>query len=126
MSGDGLRVLVVDDDPVLRLMTTHMLKSVGPVVSSAESVAQASRQMAEADFDVVVCDYLMPGETGLALAEVCAERSIGFILLTGRTEDDYIDDPRFPLVGTHLTKPVSTDDLVNAVRARAGTTGSST
>ena len=105
-------------------MTTHMLRPVCTDVRSAESVADAGRQMAEHDFDVVVCDYLMPAVTGLALAEVCHEQSIGFILLTGTTEDDYVDDPRLSLVDAHLTKPVSTDDLVDAVRAHAETTTS--
>lgn len=108
-------VLIVEDDPVLQLMTAHILKNALVETTVASSVAEARDYLASGHADVVVADYLMPGEDGLALIPDCAERGIPFILLSGTAEEDYASDPRFDGVMAHLTKPASSQDLQAAV-----------
>jgi DNA-binding response OmpR family regulator/predicted Ser/Thr protein kinase len=61
----GLRVLVVDDDPAVRLLLRRMLERKGFEVSVAESGAAALLATQGQDFDLVITDLSMPGMSGL-------------------------------------------------------------
>jgi CheY-like chemotaxis protein len=64
---DGIRVLVVDDEPDICDVTAWLLKSYGAVVEAAPSAAVARARIAARPFDVLLCDLNMPGEDGLSL-----------------------------------------------------------
>ncbi len=109
------KVLVVDDDAVSRLMLTHILVNEGYEVSEAESAAQALECFADNPTALVICDYHMPGGSGLEIVEHFVERSVPFVLLTGVAEHEQVDDPRADLVSAYLTKPVSSQDLADVI-----------
>lgn len=64
----ALRVLVVDDDPALRLLLKTTFEAVHLTVDLAGSVAEAREAVAHKRPNVIVLDVSMPGEDGLALA----------------------------------------------------------
>ncbi|HET8946766.1 MAG TPA: ATP-binding protein [Candidatus Polarisedimenticolia bacterium] len=69
------RVLIVDDEPVLRELLTDLLKSAGHTVESARDGRAALRLALETSFDVILSDLKMPGLDGQGLYEaVCKER----------------------------------------------------
>ncbi len=109
------KVLVVDDDAVSRLMLSHILANENYEVSEAESAAQALESFADNPTSLVVCDYHMPGGSGLEIVEHFVAQSVPFILLTGVAEHEQLDDPRADLVSAYLTKPVSSHDLADAI-----------
>ena len=102
------RALVVDDDIVSLIVIRHMLESLGLDVTQCPDVASARAVLAHQRFHVVVTDYLMPDETGLALLD---ESDAPIVLLSGVVDRDDSDDPRMGAVSAHLTKPVSSEDL---------------
>jgi len=61
---DGLRILVVDDHPVNRLVLTEIFTHLGGVVSVAEDGAQALSTSSVDHFDLVCLDRHMPGLSG--------------------------------------------------------------
>ena len=64
-----VRIMVVDDTEHVRRMLRHMLELDGfQVVAEAGSAAGALAQVADADPDVVVIDYMMPDVDGLEAA----------------------------------------------------------
>jgi len=65
----SLRVLVVDDHPVNRLVLSELLKELGCAVSVAEDGAQALSTSAVDHFDLICLDRHMPGLTGDEVAE---------------------------------------------------------
>lgn len=69
-SGIGARVLVVDDEPVLREMVGTMLEAVGLVAETASSAEQALERARADAFDLLVIDWHLGGMTGL---ELCRE-----------------------------------------------------
>src|SRR5947208_1760954 len=67
----GASVLVVDGDDAARGRLAAMLERLGYEVECADSAAAARAHLARNPFDVLLCDFGMPGESGLQLiAEV--------------------------------------------------------
>lgn len=112
------QLLIVDDDPVARLLLRHMLERLDHNVVDADSVDNALAKMSETTFDMIVCDYLMPVRNGLDLLEEhvsISTRRLPFILLTGELRRDDLDDERVAGVNAYLTKPVSSNELSRVV-----------
>lgn len=81
--------LLVDDDPVGSIVTTHQLERLGLIITRAASVKEAKAFAASAQFDVFVVDYLLPDGDGPSLvAALKKERSAPakFLALTANAE----------------------------------------
>jgi len=65
MSGEGMRILIVEDDPGLRFTMTDALEEKGFAVTGASSGTEAIRLLHGAPFDVVVTDLRLPGADGM-------------------------------------------------------------
>ncbi|MBH8581905.1 response regulator [Bisbaumannia pacifica] len=84
------RVLVVDDDPVIRELLGSYLIRDNHEVLSAETAAEAETLLDQYPTDLVLLDIRLPDKDGLTLTrELRARSEIGIILITGR--DDEID-----------------------------------
>jgi two-component system phosphate regulon response regulator OmpR len=94
MSGDPAHILLVDDDARLRALLGRFLGEHGFRITMAENAAEARDKLRFMDFDLMVLDVMMPGETGLAFTEdLRADRSpsMPILLLTARgTPEDII------------------------------------
>jgi two-component system, OmpR family, phosphate regulon response regulator OmpR len=109
MPDDAPHLLIVDDDTRIRELLQKFLSGKGFRVTTAADAAEARRKLEGLDFDLLVLDVMMPGETGLALTKSLREiRDIPVILLTARAEaesriagleagaDDYLPKPFEP------------------------------
>lgn len=118
------RSLVVDDDPVSQLVVQHVLIKEGWSVVTASSMAEALDVIAAVDepLSIVICDYHMPGGSGLDLFEALRDRGIDapFLLLTGIGEQAEVLDDRVDDVAGFLTKPVHSTDLLAAISSALG------
>lgn len=63
----GARILVVEDDPVVRTSIAESLQALGHYVTQAADGAQALEQLERERPDLMITDYLMPGITGAEL-----------------------------------------------------------
>jgi PAS domain S-box-containing protein len=63
---EGLRILLVEDNPTNRLIATHMLESLGACVETAENGALGVEAMQTRHFDVVFMDIQMPVMDGIS------------------------------------------------------------
>ncbi len=61
------KILLVDDDELLRSLLKDVLEEMGHRCSGAGNVFQAREILAKERFDIVLSDFNMPGETGLDL-----------------------------------------------------------
>ncbi len=102
------RVLLVDDEELVRLSTADMLADLGYDVVEAASGEQALRVLNETPIDLLVTDHLMPGMTGVDLAQEVRRRSpqMPVLLVSGFAEVCGLDAalPR-------LVKPFRKDEL---------------
>lgn len=104
-------VLIVDDDPVSRMLLSHMLRSSGHEVTEAADGNEALATIGAGAFDLVISDEEMPGKTGREVrTELGADFVTPFVLLTGTMlEPSEIDEA--PGIVACLTKPVASMDL---------------
>lgn len=83
------KVMVVDDDPILRKITVMALQRDGMEVSDAESGAQAL-DLYDDSFDVLVLDLMMPDMDGVTLLErmQAINPAVKAAFLTARHDQD--------------------------------------
>jgi CheY-like chemotaxis protein len=120
VAATGLRVLLVDDDPLLLESLTHTVNFDGHAVvcaaNAAEGLAQAERANASAQpFDVVITDLTMQGMDGLALAEQLKTRGLAHhvVLLTG-WGSDLLDEAEPP---DHVDQVMAKPPRLSALRS---------
>lgn len=111
--GDGVRVLLVEDNVQVRSFAEDLLKDLGCVVVSAESGDQARQRLEEEEVDIVLSDIVMPGMSGIELAaEIARVRPhLPVVLATGYSEQAARGNARLPIV----LKPYSASDLSTAL-----------
>lgn len=102
-------VLVVDDDRKIRSLLVQFMVEEGFFVSAAEDAKQAREQMKKFEFDLLIVDVMMPGESGLSFTEkVKTTHTTPVLMLTAMGEvedrikglehgaDDYLPKPFEP------------------------------
>lgn len=113
-----VRILVVDDDPALRVLLTDYLAASGFVVDTASDGVEMHQRLAQAVPDAIVLDLMLPGQDGLSLARELRKTSdIPILMLSARGEE--IDRVVGLEVGAddYLAKPFSPRELLARLRA---------
>jgi two-component system chemotaxis response regulator CheY len=87
-----MKVLLVDDDPVMRLAVCAALEAAGHSVLEAAGGAEALALAADADIDVLLLDVVLDDEDGAAVAAALRAlphlSQVPLVFLTGRAEAD--------------------------------------
>ena len=109
MEKNKYHILVVDDDDKIRLLIKEYLSNKGYLVSTAENADKAKIKIDIFNFNLIILDVMMPGQSGYELTkELKASKNIPIILLTAKGEvenrihgleigaDDYIGKPFDP------------------------------
>jgi len=114
-TGNGAKVLVVDDDPVVGQLAAEMLESAGyRAVAVAEPEAALDRLGGDEQFDAVLSDVLMPGSmNGVDLAREIRRRwpDLPVLLASGYAGSVDAEWQGFPI----LHKPFATSELAVAI-----------
>ena len=101
----GLRILLVEDDPLIRLDLESSLAELGASVTAASDVRKALTALEAAKLDFAVLDFELGAETSEPIAEAARAHNIPFLYLSGYSEHDERFS-RWP--GTRvLAKPLS-------------------
>src|SRR5690606_34779170 len=99
-------IVVVDDDPGVRVLLSRLLKECGYDVSGAESGPELERVLQSRSVDLVLLDIMLGQESGLDICRMIRERSqVPIIMISARGQeqdrvagldlgaDDYIPKP---------------------------------
>ncbi len=109
----GLRILIADDEAIIRMGLRAMLADLGhTVVGAARDGQQAVEMAREQRPDLAILDIRMPRLDGLeAAAALWAERPLPIVLLTAYSDRETVERAREGAVLAYLTKPVKEADL---------------
>ncbi|MCZ7555784.1 MAG: sigma-54 dependent transcriptional regulator [Bacteroidia bacterium] len=113
----NLRILVVDDEPDLRLGLTRLLTPTGAVIASAASAEEALAQLASSPVDLVISDIRMPGRSGVDLLRdiKATHPAVEVILVTGFGTIELAVECLHAGAANFLTKPFDNDEILQTV-----------
>ena len=117
-------VLVVDDEPNIRLSLEFLMRKAGFAVRSAADGEEALAAIAEAPPDLVLLDVTMPRKSGYEVCEAVradpALAGVRILMLTARGRD--IEREKGLAMGAddYVTKPFSTQDVLARAKALLG------
>jgi len=113
-----VHILVVDDDRRLRELLRKYLTEQGFRVTSAQDAKAARRCLGALQFDLLVLDVMMPGETGLEFAGWLRSNSnVPILMLTAMTETEDRISGLEAGVDDYLPKPFEPRELVLRIRS---------
>ncbi len=115
--GDARRVVVAEDETLIRLDIVETLKEAGyDVVGEAPDGETAVRLVGELEPDVVVMDVKMPGMDGISAAEkIMGDRSCAVVMLTAFSQTELVERARDAGAMAYVVKPFTTADLLPAL-----------
>ena len=136
MEKNSFHILVVDDDIKIKELIKQFLNEKGFIVSTASNAEEAKTKIDIFDFNLIVLDVMMPGQSGYELTkEIKESRNIPIILLTAKGEvenrihgleigaDDYLGKPFDPqelllriknVIRSNLNKGVSISNKIGS------------
>lgn len=118
--GEPLAILLVEDEPVVRMVAADVLFDAGYRVVEVSDADEALRLLnLRADLQVLVTDVKMPGKlSGVELAFVVAKRwpNVGIVVSSGHAQPKPGD---LPIGAIFLPKPYYPSQLVDAVASFA-------
>ena len=89
LSDDAPHLLIIDDDRRIRELLSRYLGEHGFRVSVASDAAAARRKLNSMEFDLLIVDVMMPGETGVSLTKSLREtHAVPVLMLTALAETD--------------------------------------
>ena len=115
MSGE--KILVVDDEEMIRDLCSHILSAEGYQVTTASNGTAAFEELKQNDMDMLVTDIKMPGMDGLELFERVKElnQDIVTIFITGHGTLDTAIESLMRGVDGFVLKPFTQEELLGAV-----------
>lgn len=113
-----MKILIVDDEELIRNVIKEYAKMEGYKVTEAENGLEALELVKMNDYDIIIMDIMMPKMDGYqAIKEIKKIKTIPFIILSARSDE--IDKLYgFDLgIDDYLTKPFSPKELISRIKA---------
>ncbi|WP_447984428.1 sigma-54-dependent transcriptional regulator [Nitrospira sp. Nam74] len=107
-------VLLIDDEPLMRLSMTDALRAVGYDVRAAATGQEGMDLLSQAVFDIVITDFRLPGADGLQLLQACKQRSprTEVIVITAHGSVETAVEAMKRGAYDFITKPFAMDELL--------------
>ncbi|MEO8410230.1 MAG: phosphate regulon transcriptional regulator PhoB [Propionivibrio sp.] len=114
-------ILVVEDEPAIQELIVVNLKHAGFLVLRVDSAEEAASAIRSALPDLLILDWMLPGQSGVALAKKLRAdertRELPIIMLTARVHEEDKVQGLDAGADDYVTKPFSPKELVARVRA---------
>jgi CheY-like chemotaxis protein len=118
MDSDLHKILVVDDDDIIRGLVSKMLSRLGYEVASADSAEVGLALFEKNKFDLILTDFHMTGMDGIAMAGCIKEKSPStqVVLMTADNGKATLTGDRDTAIDKALSKPFSIEEMEVAVQ----------
>lgn len=112
---DKNRILVVDDDDIVRRSYQRSLESLSCNIEAASNGEEALQSMQQKPFDVVLLDMRMPGQDGLTVLRTIKQKwpESEVVIITGYPTVDNAKEAVRLGAYDYLAKPVAPQDVIN-------------
>lgn len=112
-----MKILIVDDDPVIIRSCSRILESEGHEIQSADTVEHGEALLTESTFDLMITDIKMPGHDGFEMIRrsVRIQAALSILVMTGYLMPEIVDEMRQLGVNQFIPKPFTPDELLSAV-----------
>jgi len=118
------RILAVDDEEDMRLLSSAVLQKAGFEVETAFDGHDALRKVVHFRPDLVLLDIMMPKMDGFEVCErlrsIPATADLPVMMLTVKTSPDYVRRALSLKVSGYIVKPFEAEDLINRIRKATG------
>lgn len=115
------RILVVEDESEIRELIALHLRRDGHAVDTAGSAEEAYPQIEKRPYDLLVVDWMMPGETGVDIARTLRKKAdrdhLAILMVTARAESKDIVEGLEAGADDYLAKPFEPSVLIARSRA---------
>ncbi len=114
---ETLRVLFIDDDHLLRRSMGYYFRKKVSTFLGVETAEQGLQRLKTEMFDVVICDYRLPGMDGLHFFEKLEETHPGLnkILVTAYPKDTMEEEAKKSVVQSFIRKPFDAKEIEKAI-----------
>ena len=111
--GESLRVMVLDDEPIVGKRLNQALIKYGLEIEVLEDPAKAMSRLSETHFDIVVTDFRMDGLDGIQILEYITSncKNTRVILITGYATVEVAREPLLKGAFDFIAKPFKPRDL---------------
>ena len=120
------KILVVDDEEVIRKFLRIQLAKLGYEVKEAADGEQAIEQLGKDDFDLLICDILMPKKDGWEVIKEAKSnpktKNLPVIVLTAKNEDSDMFKGYDLGANYYMTKPFTKAQLLYGLKLMFGET----
>ena len=115
---DRPRVLLVDDERLMRLAVSHRLAQEGYLLDHVSSAQEACEVLAQKAYDLVVTDLRFDGASGLEVVRAAKrlQPQVAVILLTGSADSEDLHEAVHAGAAAVLVKPCALADLSREAR----------
>ncbi len=114
-----MKILVIDDDVMMLAAITQKLKEKQYVVSTTTDAAEALKILGEDKIDLVICDIVMPGVSGLTFLSMLKNfyfSKVPLILISSYAQDKVLKDAYNMGANYFISKPIDYDLLLQKVQ----------
>ena len=112
-----IRILIADDEPIIRMDLREMLESKGYQVTEASDGKKALALLLEEQFDLAILDINMPKISGLEVIQnISKSKEIPIILLTAYCQNEVVTSALEMGVFGYLVKPVREEQLFPSIQ----------
>lgn len=112
-------ILLLDDDLDLLETLKELIETRNYIVTTAQNGVAGLREIMDIDFDVIICDMMMPTMPGdmfyLAVLKIKPHLCSRFLFVTGHSQDEHVHRFVSTTEGLTIFKPVPPDELLQMI-----------
>ncbi|MDH9160584.1 response regulator [Staphylococcus succinus] len=112
------KIMVVEDESIVRLDIVEMLKAarydIASAVSNGEKAIEATEKVKP---DLIIMDIKMPKLNGLKASKIIGKKyeDIPILILTAYSQSEFVEEAKQPNIVGYIVKPISESQLLPAV-----------
>ncbi len=112
-----MKILIVDDDPMVIKSCIRILDAEGHEIHTADTVEKGETLLDESAFDLLITDIKMPGQDGFEMIRrsVQLRPEMPILVMSGYLMPEIVDEGRRLGVNHFIPKPFTPDEMLSAV-----------